>query len=413
MSGWRAIAASGTRSPTPSSSPLHLAAGLDHRAVRARPGAQQPVSSSARASCGRCSSCPTSSRSWPASSSGTRCSAARAGSTPRSGSSAWANPPDWLFDTTAIYPGLVLIGIWGIGAGIIINMAGLRGIPTELYEAARIDGAGWWAQLRNVTIPMMSPILFYTLILGVIEVLQYFLVPLVLKNGTGEPAGRPSSSTSTCTRRSSRSRSCRTGRRWRGCCSASPSWSPWSCSGCRGGTSTTRVSGERRRGGRGQLGRARRRPIARAPDASAHAAGGGRPASHPDRRHERDRDRVPLPARLQRAALAQVGGADRAAELADPAVRPAHVRLRGRDGERLLRADAGRHDPRARADQEGPPPIGFHRSGQPRRRADHLAGLVPGALATVDGQSAAGATTRRSGTTSTSRACCSTRWRWR
>lgn len=101
----------------------------------------------------------------------------------------WANPPDWLFDTTAIYPGLVLIGIWGIGAGIIINMAGLRGIPTELYEAATIDGAGWVAQLRNVTIPMMSPILFYTLILGVIEVLQYFLVPLVLKNGTGEPGG--------------------------------------------------------------------------------------------------------------------------------------------------------------------------------------------------------------------------------
>jgi multiple sugar transport system permease protein len=101
----------------------------------------------------------------------------------------WSRPPDWLFDTTFIYPGLVLIGIWGVGAGIIINMAGLRGIPTELYEAARIDGAGWFGQLRNVTIPMMSPILFYTLILGVIEVLQYFLVPLVLKNGTGEPGG--------------------------------------------------------------------------------------------------------------------------------------------------------------------------------------------------------------------------------
>jgi ABC-type sugar transport systems, permease components len=101
----------------------------------------------------------------------------------------WSTPPDWLFDTAWIYPGLVLMGIWGIGAGIIINLAGLRGIPTELYEAARIDGAGSWAQLRNVTIPMMSPILFYTLILGVIEVLQYFLVPLVLKNGTGEPGG--------------------------------------------------------------------------------------------------------------------------------------------------------------------------------------------------------------------------------
>ena len=101
----------------------------------------------------------------------------------------WSNTPDWLFDTTFIYPGLVLMGIWGIGAGVIVNMAGLRGIPTELYEAARIDGAGWVAQLRHVTIPMMSPIIFYTLILGIIEVLQYFLVPLVLKNGTGEPGG--------------------------------------------------------------------------------------------------------------------------------------------------------------------------------------------------------------------------------
>ena len=104
----------------------------------------------------------------------------------------WSNPPVWLFDTTFIYPGLVLIGIWGIGAGVIINLAGLRGIPTELYEAARIDGAGSWGQLRNVTIPMMSPIIFYTLILGVIDVLQYFLVPLVLKNGTGEPGGTTS-----------------------------------------------------------------------------------------------------------------------------------------------------------------------------------------------------------------------------
>jgi len=101
----------------------------------------------------------------------------------------WSQPPNWLFDATWIYPGLVLMGIWGIGAGVIVNLAGLRGIPTELYEAARIDGAGALAQLRHVTIPMMSPILFYTLILGVIEVLQYFLVPLVLKNGTGEPAG--------------------------------------------------------------------------------------------------------------------------------------------------------------------------------------------------------------------------------
>jgi ABC-type sugar transport system permease subunit len=102
----------------------------------------------------------------------------------------WAEPPSWLFDGTFIYPAMVIIGIWGIGAGIVINLAGLRGIPTELYEAARIDGAGSWAQIRNVTIPLMSPILFYSLILSMIGVLQYFLVPLVLKGGTGEPSGQ-------------------------------------------------------------------------------------------------------------------------------------------------------------------------------------------------------------------------------
>jgi multiple sugar transport system permease protein len=99
------------------------------------------------------------------------------------------SPPNWLQDTTWIYPGLVLIGIWGIGAGVIVNLAGLRGIPTELYDAAYIDGAGFWSSLRHVTLPMMSPVIFYTVTLGVVEVLQYFLVPLVINNGTGEPGG--------------------------------------------------------------------------------------------------------------------------------------------------------------------------------------------------------------------------------
>jgi ABC-type sugar transport system permease subunit len=101
----------------------------------------------------------------------------------------WQNPPEWLFDIGWIYPALVIMAVWGIGAGVIINLAGLRGIPTELYDAAKIDGATGFQQLRNVTIPMMSPVIFFTIILGVIEVLQYFLVPLVLKNGTGEPGG--------------------------------------------------------------------------------------------------------------------------------------------------------------------------------------------------------------------------------
>jgi multiple sugar transport system permease protein len=99
------------------------------------------------------------------------------------------NPPNWLQDQSLIYPSLAFIGLWGIGAGVIVNLAGLKGIPSELYDAARIDGAGWWAVLRNVTLPMMSPVIFYSLILGIVDVLQYFLVPLVLYNGTGEPGG--------------------------------------------------------------------------------------------------------------------------------------------------------------------------------------------------------------------------------
>ena len=97
--------------------------------------------------------------------------------------------PDWLNDPNWIYPGLVVIGLWGIGSAVIINLAGLQNVPTELYDAARVDGAGFWAQLRHVTLPMMSPVIFYSLVLGTVGVMQYFLVPLVLNSGTGRPAG--------------------------------------------------------------------------------------------------------------------------------------------------------------------------------------------------------------------------------
>ena len=100
-----------------------------------------------------------------------------------------ANPPNWLQDPSWVYPSLAFIGVWGIGAGIIVNLAGLRGVPSELYDAARIDGAGFLKSLRHVTLPMMSPVIFYALILSIVDVLQYFLVPLVLYNGTGEPNG--------------------------------------------------------------------------------------------------------------------------------------------------------------------------------------------------------------------------------
>lgn len=97
--------------------------------------------------------------------------------------------PDWLNDPTWIYPSLVMIGLWGIGSAIIINLAGLQNVPTELYDASRVDGAGWWSQLRHVTLPLMSPVIFYSITLGTIGVLQYFLVPLVLNTGDGRPGG--------------------------------------------------------------------------------------------------------------------------------------------------------------------------------------------------------------------------------
>ena len=99
------------------------------------------------------------------------------------------DPPGWLEDPSWVYPGLALIGVWGIGAGMIVYLAALKGIPTDLYEAAKIDGAGAWQTLRHITVPMLTPVIFYTIVLSVVEVLQYFLVPLVLQEGTGEPGG--------------------------------------------------------------------------------------------------------------------------------------------------------------------------------------------------------------------------------
>ncbi len=100
-----------------------------------------------------------------------------------------SNPPNWLNDTRWVYPGLVILGLWGIGNAMLINLAALQGVPTELYEAAKIDGAGWWRSLWNVTLPMISPVIFYNLLLTVVGLFQYFTVPLVLNGGTGDPAG--------------------------------------------------------------------------------------------------------------------------------------------------------------------------------------------------------------------------------
>ena len=83
---------------------------------------------------------------------------------------------------------LVLIGLWGLGNLMLTLLAGMQGVPSELYEAARMDGASGWQQFWFVTLPMISPVLFYNIIIGVIGAFKYFDLAYVLKNGTGGPA---------------------------------------------------------------------------------------------------------------------------------------------------------------------------------------------------------------------------------
>ena len=95
--------------------------------------------------------------------------------------------PDWINSETWIYPSLSIIGLWAIGNFMIINLAGLQSVPTELYEAAKMDGAGFWTSLRRITIPLMSPVLLYNLVICLIATFQYFTQAYTLTNGQGDP----------------------------------------------------------------------------------------------------------------------------------------------------------------------------------------------------------------------------------
>ncbi len=96
--------------------------------------------------------------------------------------------PDWLNSTFWIYPALAMIGFWGVGNAMLLFIASIQGIQEELYEAADIDGANGWHKFIHISIPIISPIIFYNLVLLMIAIFNYFLVPFVLKNGTGDPA---------------------------------------------------------------------------------------------------------------------------------------------------------------------------------------------------------------------------------
>ncbi len=91
--------------------------------------------------------------------------------------------PKWLFSTTWVIPSFVLMSLWTIGFPMVTFLAGLQGIPAQLYEAAEIDGAGPWAKFRYVTVPMMSPIILFNVISGLIDSFQTFTPAFLMTNG--------------------------------------------------------------------------------------------------------------------------------------------------------------------------------------------------------------------------------------
>jgi multiple sugar transport system permease protein len=91
--------------------------------------------------------------------------------------------PAWLSTEEWAMPALILTSLWTAGGSMLIFLAGLQGIPADLYEAAEIDGAGLWSRFRNITLPLLSHVTFFNLVLGIIGALQVFTEAFVLTRG--------------------------------------------------------------------------------------------------------------------------------------------------------------------------------------------------------------------------------------
>jgi len=93
--------------------------------------------------------------------------------------------PGWLASPAWTKPALILMSAWGVGGWMLIYLAGLQDVPVELYEVAELDGASAWHKLRHITLPMMSPHILFTLIVGLIGAFQLFTNVWIMTNGTG------------------------------------------------------------------------------------------------------------------------------------------------------------------------------------------------------------------------------------
>ena len=89
----------------------------------------------------------------------------------------------WIYDEGSVIPSLILMSAWGFGNAAVIFLAGLQGVPTHLYEAVEVDGGNGWHKLRYVTIPMMTPTIFFNLVLGLIGTFQVFNEAYVMTGG--------------------------------------------------------------------------------------------------------------------------------------------------------------------------------------------------------------------------------------
>ena len=94
-----------------------------------------------------------------------------------------AHPPPWLTSTHWAMPALVLMSFWSLGNTVVIYLAGLQDVPRELYEAADLDGANLPRKIWHVTLPSISPVIFFNLIMGIIGSLQTFTQPFIMTQG--------------------------------------------------------------------------------------------------------------------------------------------------------------------------------------------------------------------------------------
>ena len=95
--------------------------------------------------------------------------------------------PAWFFSITWSKPTFILLGLWGLGQPMVIYLAALQGVPKEMYEVAALEGASAWSRLRRITIPMISPVILFNVILSLVLSIQYFTQAQVIESPPGSP----------------------------------------------------------------------------------------------------------------------------------------------------------------------------------------------------------------------------------